>query len=408
MARVSVVIPCYNAEGLIRTAVDSVLGQTFQDLEVLVVDDGSTDASPAIVEGYGDPVRLLRSAHGGPGAARNAGVQHSTGEIIAFLDADDIWEPGYLEHLVSVLDGQPTVDVAYAWARYIDAAGRLLPAALRPRPSADPLSQALTQGCFVLLQMLVIRRSTLERVGLFDPELPPAENWGVAEDWDLLLRLAAAGARFACVPRLLVRKRLHAEGSLSSGVEDVLRVSLRTIEKVALRVPPRYAPLVPQMRSTLFLRAAANHWRLRNGPLAVQRFADALAAWPRAAMEPAVTLGLLLRLLPPGHRTLQAVMEELDVLAQDVLALVREAFACGTGDAARVARPEMVLSTTHAVLAGLFAKRGSWRRGLAHGVHAVRADPRTTLGLVLKSLAGTTRWGRHEEMERPALWGTPA
>lgn len=105
MTRVSVIVPLYNKRAYVRRALDSIAAQTFDDFELLVVDDGSTDGSEEIVEAYDDPrLRLIRQPNAGPGAARNRGLREARGELLAFLDADDEWLPGYLMTAVETLD----------------------------------------------------------------------------------------------------------------------------------------------------------------------------------------------------------------------------------------------------------------------------------------------------------------
>lgn len=100
---ISIIIPLYNKEGSIAQALDSVMAQECQDFEVIVVDDGSTDGGAAVVENYGDPrIRLVRQENAGVSAARNRGIEEAKGEYVAFLDADDVWMPGFLSEIVAL------------------------------------------------------------------------------------------------------------------------------------------------------------------------------------------------------------------------------------------------------------------------------------------------------------------
>jgi len=256
-----------------------------------------------------------------------------------------------------------------------------LPAGLRPRLSADSLAQALTEGCFLLLPMLAVRRAALDRVGHFDPGLRQAE------DWDLLLRLAASGARFLSVERILVRKRLRGD-SLTADPEQVLRWSLDALSKAVARIPAGspHRALATRMRATLLLRASANLWRVGARDPAVRRCAEALEAWPTALHRPEVHLGILIRLLPPWQRTEGEVLRALDSRAGEVIALVDATLAYvrarGRGTPGR-RRP---LATVHAVLAALFARRGAWSAALRHGAQALAGDPLALSGLALHVL----------------------
>ena len=126
---VSVITPVFNAERYIGAAIESVLGQSASDWELLVIDDGSTDGTPDVVREYaGDPrLRVVRREHRGLSAARNEGVSKATGRLLAFLDADDLWRPEYLERMVSMLDRKPEAVLAFAGWRYVDGVGTVLP-----------------------------------------------------------------------------------------------------------------------------------------------------------------------------------------------------------------------------------------------------------------------------------------
>jgi GT2 family glycosyltransferase len=115
---VSIIVPLYNKAPYVRRALESIFAQSYTDVEVIVVDDGSTDGGPAIVESFGNAARLIVQANAGPGAARNAGIREAHGSLLAFLDADDEWLPGYLERSVALLERDPAAaSVTSAWVR---------------------------------------------------------------------------------------------------------------------------------------------------------------------------------------------------------------------------------------------------------------------------------------------------
>ena len=115
--RLSVIVPLYNKARYIRRCLDSILGQTFADFEIIVVDDGSTDEGPEIVQGYTDPrLQLLRQPNAGPGAARNRGAREAQGDLLGFLDSDDEWDPVYLAESVRLLDAFGDNVALLTWA----------------------------------------------------------------------------------------------------------------------------------------------------------------------------------------------------------------------------------------------------------------------------------------------------
>ena len=123
MPKVSVIIPAYNCAHYICHAVDSVLAQTFPDFELVVVDDGSTDNTRELLKQYGSQIKYIYQQNKDMTAARNTGINHSSGEYIAFLDSDDIWLANKLERQIVLLDQAPEVGLVYCWHYYIDPAG---------------------------------------------------------------------------------------------------------------------------------------------------------------------------------------------------------------------------------------------------------------------------------------------
>lgn len=184
--RVSVLIPAYNHARFLPETLDSVTAQTFHDLEILVVDDGSTDETRLVLEKYAPAVRYIWQANAGPAAARNRGVRASHGELLAFLDADDRWYPGKIAAQVAYLDAHPDVGVVFTKFLVTDEGGRPLypyPHAFRYGPNAPNAFETLLLWPYGSMNTAMVRRVCLEKIGLFDEHLTGAE------DWDLWLRL---------------------------------------------------------------------------------------------------------------------------------------------------------------------------------------------------------------------------
>jgi glycosyltransferase involved in cell wall biosynthesis len=198
MPRVSVIIPAYNAARHIQRAVDSVLQQTFKDFELLVVDDGSSDDTLAVLAGYGEALRAFPQANSGPAAARNNGLRRARGEYVAFLDADDYWRPEKLERQVSVLDERPAVGFCSTATDVVNTADEIV-GDWPCRPEAGPFPDILfMQGAVISgsTSGVLGRRQLINGLGGFDERLRGFE------DPDLWIRLAAETS-YVCIPEAL-------------------------------------------------------------------------------------------------------------------------------------------------------------------------------------------------------------
>ncbi|HEX7976733.1 MAG TPA: glycosyltransferase [Anaerolineales bacterium] len=201
--QVSVIIPAFNQCAYLGAAVQSVLDQTFTDWELVVVDDGSTDNTSEVAARFSDPrIHVMRQVNKGLPGARNTGIAASSGEYLAFLDADDTYLPNKLEIQVAHLDKEPGVGLSYASRIEIDQQDQ--PSWLVRAPEQTDLRR-LVLGFPFTINDLLVRRTWVERVGGFD------ETFRLhSEDRDFYLRLALAGCRFESDDHFLAYRRLHA------------------------------------------------------------------------------------------------------------------------------------------------------------------------------------------------------
>lgn len=219
---VSVIIPTYNRAGLLKLAIDSVLAQTYPHIELIVVDDGSTDDTPRMLEAYGDRIVVVRKANRGGTAARNSGIEVARGEYFNFMDHDDLMAPAKIEKQVAIMHARPEVGLVHCGFYRIDRDGNPIDK-VNFLPEGD-VRPALVQGCFLWSGAPLIRREVIERVGTFDVNV-----W--SSDADLWLRIAIAGYHFGCVQEPLGSYRILPDSAMAdiSGTE---RMDMSILERV--------------------------------------------------------------------------------------------------------------------------------------------------------------------------------
>jgi glycosyltransferase involved in cell wall biosynthesis len=240
---VSVIIPAYNDAATVERTIASVLSQTYSDLEVLVVDDGSTDETALLVQHMADVdprIRLLRKANGGLVSARNYGIAHAGGEFIAPIDADDLWHPEKIKKQVAVMrDRGDQVGLVYCWSRAIDEQDRVLwdvsPCSLRGSVYA-----ALIIRNFLPSGAPLVRRRCVEEVGGYDATLA-SRGANCCEDLKFNLDIAER-FDFDLVPEFLFSYRVRV-GSMSTNIDAMLRSRNMVIEEVRARHPELPAKL---------------------------------------------------------------------------------------------------------------------------------------------------------------------
>ncbi len=273
------VIPAYNAEETILQTVRSVQRQALEDLEILVVDDGSDDHTLEELERVDDPrLQVCGASHRGVAAARGLGLEQSSGEFISFLDSDDLWTRDKLELQVAALDADPRLAVAYSWTVFVDERGRFVFAKEPARFEGDVYAELATSNFLASASNALARTERLDEVGGFD------ESFGPAADWEYWLRVAAR-ARFAVVPRYQVLYRLRG-GSMSTDVDRMASGMRAVHDSVFERSPPALARRREEALSNLAQYTSFLHLMRTSSPRARERarvvLRESLAVHPRA------------------------------------------------------------------------------------------------------------------------------
>lgn len=225
-------MPAYNVARFIAEAVDSVLAQTVDGYEIILVNDGSPDTAQLEenLAGYLEDIVYLKQENGGTARARNTAIEHSRGELIAFLDGDDKWLPEFLSEQIRFLDAGG-LDMVYSNALLFGAVRSARETYMDRSPSDGPADfVALVSGrCNVITSGTLVRKQRILDVGMFDTELP---RIGM-EDFDLWLRLARAGARIGYQRKVLLGYRVRPDSLSGTSIQHALRdvVGLKAVKK---------------------------------------------------------------------------------------------------------------------------------------------------------------------------------
>lgn len=293
--RVSVVVPCYNAERHLAAALDSALAQEGVALEVLVADDGSSDGTCDVLARYDGRVHVLHQDHRGPSAARNACLRAARGDYVALLDADDRFRTGKLARQAAVLDTRPDVGLVYTGWHVIDGDGVQLPHQGWSREDGD-VRRRLLLGNLAHPVAVMLRRAPVIEAGGFD------ESIQVNEDWDLFLRLALRGMHWACIDEALGEYRVHG-GQSHRRVRLVYETRLRILERIFAdpALPDDLRPARPEAFHEAHLAGAAELFAAGEVTEARAAFLAAVRARP-ASLGDAATMRRFARLLQPTGR----------------------------------------------------------------------------------------------------------
>lgn len=285
---VSIIVPAYQAEATLDRAIESLTGQTVADLEIIVVDDGSTDHTVAVANRWIEKdarVRLFTKANGGASSARNLGIAHARGRWIGFLDADDWFDKAFLHKLLAILERHPDAGVLYCDFALVDDDGKILEEQRVPVLS-DPFG-TLARSCVLSVHCALTRKDVMAAAGSFD------EGLDLNEDWDLWQRIARTGTGFHGIHEVLAFYYTR-PNSLSRRPRSLLVDGLEVIERICRADPnvpsrdPRYlnglpAEEKPSLKLDWLLMCAANAIAL--GEDAVE-YLDLVTGLDGVAMQP--------------------------------------------------------------------------------------------------------------------------
>lgn len=318
--KVSVVIPTFNRAALVCRAIDSALAQTHPSLEVIVVDDGSTDDTLPRLAAYGPRIRIIAQPNSGVCAARNAGIAAATGELIAFLDSDDLWRPFKIAAQAALFERHPDLVLAWTDLDVIDSTGtprgtnqlrRFYAQSYAYLPedtlfdSTEPLpggghvrigdfARFVFLGNFFHLSTVMLRRAVLARVGAFDPAVGNA-----GEDYELFSRVVQHG-RAALLDLPATICAIGEPGSLSSQRAHTALANWQTMAKIAAMHPEGLglpADILARRRRNAALWAGMACFDEDRFPLARRHLAHAIALGAGSADT---VLRLAIAYLPPG------------------------------------------------------------------------------------------------------------
>jgi len=281
MRMVSIIIPTYNRVEFIRQTVQSALGQTYPKFEVIVVDDGSTDNTQAVLAQFGKRIRYIYQENKGQPSARNRGLQASQGDYLLFLDSDDIIPPNKLELHAAILEARPDFGLVYSGWQYINNDGDVL-GEVRPNKEGLLIKDMLRRRFgLATTGAAVVRRDCFERVGLFD------ESLRKGDDADMWLRIANAGFSFGCIEQPLIQYRIHQKRLSSDVTPQDVQYRFARLDRffVDPNLPDDIRDLKEEAYSILHYEAAARYYRAGEIKLAQDHISQAVLTCPALASD---------------------------------------------------------------------------------------------------------------------------
>lgn len=371
--RVGVVIPCYNHARVLACALASVLGQTYTDWEAVVVDDGSTDDTRAVAAQFVDPrIHYVYQANRGLSGARNTGIRSTNGEFLAFLDADDEWDPLFMETCVGVLAKWPDVDGVVTLARFIDEIGRVLPQIGGEVVPPNRFRHRLLKGGFFPPHAVLLRAAAVDKIGTFDESLTSLE------DWDFWLRLTAADGVLLSVPQTLARYRVSVESmSTNAARMHTNRMAVLTKQFGAPEGDPKaWSPEKRNAFAFAYRAAALGYFAQHEIDIGWHWLSRAAETDGEIITRLDTFYELALGDQPRGYRG-EAKLLDLQLRERELLLAMEKLFASASDDIRRlrcVAYGNLFLA-----LAMLNDQAGNWTVARQQLLAAIRSNPRLAL-----------------------------
>lgn len=295
--KVSVVIPAYNAMAYLPETLNSVFKQTFQDFEIIIINDGSSDNIVDWVNGLTDTrIKLISQKNSGPSEARNTGIKHSQGEYIAFLDADDIWEVTKLEKQVLCLDINSEVGLVDTWISAIDTHGKTLWFSGNSYPTGNVWRKLIEQNILVSGSTAMIRCSCFDKAGSFDPQFKGGE------DWDMWTRISISHS-FSVIEESLVRYRQH-PSSATKNFNLMEHDFIRVIEKIYQIVPSNLQWVKRKAYGIAYRSTAGQAYSIGQYQYAASRFIKCILYHPQLILAEGVAEPMLKSLIKAGLQKL--------------------------------------------------------------------------------------------------------
>jgi hypothetical protein len=369
MPEVSVIIPCYNHALYLPFAIESVLAQSFTEWEAILVDDGSTDDTRAVAAGFTDPrIRYVYQENRGLPTARNTGIHAAQGRYLAFLDADDEWEPTFLWVCQDALAAMDTSVAVVTLTRYIDEDGAVLPRSGGAVLQSDQFRDRLLEGGFFPVHAVLVRADAVRQVGLFDETLTSLE------DWDLWLRITSSGGLMACIPQPLARYR-QTPGSMSSNVCRMHANRMAVLAKhfgAPAADPATWAHEKRQAYACAYRSASLAHLQQHDPDAAWRWLGEAARTWPPILARLDTFYELALGDQPRGYR---GDARGVDPAASGADMLLRLEALFTNAPAGIQAMRHAALGNAYLALGMLTDQAGSRRAACGYLIRAVNADP---------------------------------